>query len=57
MRIFERDPVVFGLDHMAFLDLVHPEDRDAVLEEFEPLVQARRPAADRPSGGRSPTDG
>ncbi len=34
MRIFERDPVVFGLDHMAFLDLVHPEDRDAVLEEF-----------------------
>ena len=42
-RIFEIDPAKFGASYEAFLDTVHPEDREAVNEAYTHSLQTREP--------------
>jgi signal transduction histidine kinase/DNA-binding response OmpR family regulator len=42
-RIFERDPRRFGASYEAFLDAVHPEDRETVNQAFTESVKSRTP--------------
>ncbi|GAB1233955.1 EAL domain-containing protein [Ferrigenium sp. UT5] len=41
-HIFEIDPERFGASYPAFLDLIHPEDRNLVSEAYESSVDERR---------------
>jgi PAS domain S-box-containing protein len=43
-RIFETDPEIFHPHHQAFLDLVHPEDRDRVAAAFLRSLDSRSDA-------------
>jgi diguanylate cyclase (GGDEF)-like protein/PAS domain S-box-containing protein len=40
-RIFEIDPAKFGASYEAFLDLIHPEDRELVADSYERSVAER----------------
>lgn len=40
-RIFEIDPQRFGASYEAFLDAIHPEDRDEVKKAYEDSLQSR----------------
>ncbi len=42
-RIFEVDNQNFGARYEAFLDLIHPEDRDMVHQVYQQSLQTRRP--------------
>lgn len=42
-RIFEIDPAIFGATYQAFLDSVHPDDRDAVATTYENSVVNKKP--------------
>lgn len=42
-RIFEIDPRQFAASYAAFLQLVHPEDRDAVHDAYTSSLQTRAP--------------
>jgi len=42
-RMFETDPENFGTSYEAFLDLVHPEDRDAVDFAYSHSLETRTP--------------
>lgn len=42
-RIFEIDPAEFGTSYEAFLDRVHPEDRDLVNEAYRTSLETREP--------------
>jgi two-component system, cell cycle sensor histidine kinase and response regulator CckA len=44
-RIFEIDPEIFGASYQAFLDTVHPDDRDAVDSAFANALETRSPYA------------
>lgn len=42
-RIFEIDPVSFGASYDAFLNLIHPEDRELVDSAFKESINSRSP--------------
>lgn len=42
-RIFEIDPVAFGASYDAFLNAVHPDDREAVNNAFLRSIETRQP--------------
>ena len=42
-RIFEQDPATFQPTHPRFVELVHPDDRDAVARAFEASIAAGTP--------------
>lgn len=42
-RIFEIDPKNFGASYDAFLEAIHPEDREAVNKAYTNSLQARKP--------------
>ena len=42
-RIFEIDPAQFGASYKAFLDAVHPEDRNLVDEAYLTSIETREP--------------
>ena len=42
-RIFEIDPAKFGASYEAFLDTVHPDDREAVNKAYTHSLQTREP--------------
>ncbi|HEX4889876.1 MAG TPA: ATP-binding protein [Alphaproteobacteria bacterium] len=42
-RIFEIDPAKFGATYEAFLDAVHPDERDAVAMAYETSVANKKP--------------
>jgi len=42
-RIFEIDPAQFGASYKAFLDAVHPEDRELVDEAYLTSIETREP--------------
>ena len=42
-RIFELDPAEFGASYEAFLDAVHPEDRDLVNKAYRTSLETREP--------------
>jgi hypothetical protein len=42
-RIFEIDPAVFDASYEAFLDAIHPDDRDAVNTTYSRSVATREP--------------
>ncbi len=42
-RIFERDPAAFGASYEAFLEAVHPEDRERVDQAYRASLADRRP--------------
>jgi PAS domain S-box-containing protein len=42
-RIFEIDKEVFGASYEAFLDTIHPDDRDAVDEAYTGSLETREP--------------
>jgi PAS domain S-box-containing protein len=44
-RIFEIDPERFGASYEAFLDAIHPEDREMVNTAYTTSVEARQPYA------------
>jgi PAS domain S-box-containing protein len=44
-RIFETDPDIFGASYEAFLDTVHPEDREAVDQAYADSLKNRTPYA------------
>lgn len=42
-RLLELDPAKFGASHEAFLNAIHPEDRDAVNRAYSESVEGRVP--------------
>ena len=42
-RLFELDPTEFGASYKAFLDVIHPDDRDMVDRAYSASVSHRRP--------------
>ena len=46
-RIFEIDPARFGASYEAFLEAVHPDDRDAVNAAYTRSLETRQPYAIR----------
>lgn len=42
-RIFELDPTEFGVSYEAFLDIIHPEDRDMVSKAYAESITNRTP--------------
>ena len=44
-RIFELDPAGFGASYEAFLDAIHPDDRDAVNRAYTHSLENRTPYA------------
>ncbi|MBF0353260.1 MAG: PAS domain S-box protein [SAR324 cluster bacterium] len=42
-RIFEIDPNLFGASYEAFLNAIHPDDRDAVNHAYTNSIKTRRP--------------
>ena len=42
-RIFEIDPVRFGASYAAFLDAIHPDDREAVNSAYTESLRTRQP--------------
>lgn len=43
-RIYEADPITFTPSHAGFMQLVHPEDREAVNEAFAASMDKRTPS-------------
>jgi PAS domain S-box-containing protein len=41
-RIFEIDPALFGASYQAFLDAIHPDDREAVNQAYTASLQTRQ---------------
>jgi PAS domain S-box-containing protein len=44
-RIYETDPMMFAPTHAAFIEFIHPDDRDAVNEAFAASMEKRIPSA------------
>ena len=42
-RIFELDPAAFGASYEAFLEAIHPEDRERVDQAYQASLEDRRP--------------
>lgn len=42
-RIFEIDPEKFGASYQAFLDAIHPDDRESVAEAYEGSLASKTP--------------
>ena len=42
-RMFEIDPVIFGASYEAFLNAIHPEDRDLVNESYTDSLRDKMP--------------